>query len=169
MNQYSQGAHRFGDYVAKFAVFPKSEKQKDLAQVLIKETDPIDVLAVNLQEFHKSNTASFSFCAQLLENLNDQSVEDLGLIWDEDKYPFVEIATIEIPQQDSFDDAFRTYIDDSGVQCNPWHGLVTHQPLGSAQRSRRVVYAESRKMRLKMNGKKDYKEPESLAEVPVSA
>jgi hypothetical protein len=32
---------------------------------------------------------------------------------------------------------------------------------------RRVVYAESRKLRLRVNGFKDYVEPESLKEVPA--
>jgi len=32
---------------------------------------------------------------------------------------------------------------------------------------RRVVYAESRKLRLRVNGYKDYVEPASLKEVPV--
>jgi hypothetical protein len=32
---------------------------------------------------------------------------------------------------------------------------------------RRVVYAESRKLRLRVNGYRDYVEPDSLREVPV--
>lgn len=31
MREYSQAAYRFGDYVAKFGVFPKGEEQKKLA------------------------------------------------------------------------------------------------------------------------------------------
>jgi hypothetical protein len=45
--------------------------------------------------------------------------------------------------------------------------LKVHQPLGSTNRMRRVVYAESRKLRLRVNGFKDYVEPESLKEVPA--
>jgi hypothetical protein len=50
---------------------------------------------------------------------------------------------------------------------NSWHGLKEHQPLGSTNRMRRVVYAESRKLRLRVNGYRDYVEPDSLREVPV--
>ena len=96
-------------------------------------------------------------------------MEDLGYEWNEDKYPFEQVGTLEFEPQDSFDNAFRTWFDDSGVACNPWHGLKTLQPLGGAQRVRRVVYAESRKKRLEMNGQKEYKEPATVQEVPVSA
>jgi len=66
------------------------------------------------------------------------------------------------------------------VTCNGWHGLVEHKPLGSTNRARRVVYAESRMLREKMNSVKpiigaaerqgcraDLTEPRSLADFPV--
>ena len=169
MPQYSQGAYRYGDYVAKFGVFPTGEEQLKLKNIEIKETDPVTILSDSLKRFHAEHTATYSFQVQLLENLKDQPVEDIGIEWDDKKYPFVEVAKLEFEPQDSFDDAFRTWFDDSGVACNPWHGLKEHQPLGGAQRVRRQVYAESRKKRLRMNGKKEYTEPKSLSEVPVSA
>jgi hypothetical protein len=168
MPQWSQGAYRYGKYVAKFGVLPTGPEQLKLKNTLILDTDPVTVLADSLQAFHKEHVATFSFQVQLLENLEDQPVEDLGIEWDEGKYPFVEVATIEIPEQDSFDDKFRTWFDDSGVACNPWHGLKEHQPLGGAQRVRRQVYAESRKKRMRMNGKSEFVEPKSVREVPMS-
>ena len=66
------------------------------------------------------------------------------------------------------------------MTCNGWHGLVEHKPLGSTNRARRVVYAESRMLREKMNSVKpiigaaerqgsraDLTEPRSLADFPV--
>lgn len=167
MKQWGQSAYRYGDYVAKYALFPKGDKQKELAPIMIKDTDPMDILSANLRRFHAEEKATFSFCIQMLENLEDQPVEDTGIEWDETKYPFVEVATLEFEPQNSFDNAFRTWFDDSGVACNPWHGLTTLQPLGSANRSRRQVYAESRKKRLAMNGDKTFTEPNSVSEVPV--
>jgi hypothetical protein len=169
MPQWSQGAYRYGDYVAKYALFPTGAEQQKLKDTLILDTDPVTILSDSLRAFHKEHIATFSFQIQLLENLAEQPVEDLGLEWDESKYPFQEVATVEIPIQDSFDDKFRSWFDDSGVACNPWHGLKEHQPLGGAQRVRRQVYAESRKMRMRMNGKSNFAEPKSLQEVPVSA
>ena len=169
MPQWSQGAYRYGSYVFKYGLFPTGTEQLKLKDTLILDTDPVTILSDSLQAFHKEHVATFSFRVQLLENLADQPVEDLGLEWDETKYPFVEVATIEIPKQDSFDDKFRSWFDDSGVACNPWHGLVEHRPLGSAQRVRRSVYAESRKLRMTMNGRAKFEEPKGIKEVPVSA
>jgi hypothetical protein len=168
MPQWSQGAYRYGKYVAKFGVFPTGTEQLKLKNTLILDTDPVSILSDSLKAFHQEHVATFSFQVQLLENLDDQPVEDLGIEWDESKYPFVEVATIEIPKQDSFDDKFRTWFDDSGVACNPWHGLNEHQPLGGAQRVRRQVYAESRKKRMRMNGKSEFIEPKGVREVPRS-
>ena len=169
MKQWSQSAYRYGDYVVKYAVFPIGDKQKELESVMIKDTDPMDILSQNLRRFHAEEKATFGFFVQFLENIDDQPVEDTGLEWDETKYPFQQVATLEFEKQDSFDNAFRTWFDDSGVACNPWHGLVTLQPLGGANRVRRAVYAESRKKRLAMNGREEYTKPKSVQEVPVSA
>jgi hypothetical protein len=165
--QYSQGAYRYGDYVAKYALFPTSSEQLKLKDTLIKDVDPVTILADSLQAFHKEYVATFSFQVQLLEVLQEQPVEDIGIEWDDSKYPFVEVATLKFGKQDSNDDAFRSWFDDSGVACNPWHGLKEHQPLGGAQRSRQAVYAASRKLRLRMNGKQEYKEPKSVKDVPI--
>ncbi len=44
---------------------------------------------------------TYSFCAQLLQNLDEQPVDDLGVVWDDKKYPFEQIATLEFEPQDS--------------------------------------------------------------------
>lgn len=76
MPEYSQSAYRFGDYVAKFGVFPKGEEQKKLADWRVKESDPINILSTTLQDFHKKNKVTYSFCAQLLQNLDEQPVDE---------------------------------------------------------------------------------------------
>lgn len=166
MPEYSQSAYRFGDYVAKFGVFPLGDEQKKLESWRVKESDPINILSQSLRDFHQKNTVTYSFCAQLLQNLEEQPVDDIGIEWDEKKYPFEQIATLEFEPQDSWLPEFRVWWDDK-ITVNSWHGLVEHQPLGSTNRMRRVVYAESRKLRLKVNGYKDYIEPKSVAEVPA--
>ena len=166
MPEYSQSAYRYGDYVAKFGVFPLGEEQKKLERVEIKDSDPINIISQELRSFHMKNKVTYSFCAQLLQNLNEQPVDDIGIEWDATKYPFERVATLEFPPQDSWLPEFRVWWDDR-ITVNSWHGLQVHQPLGSTNRMRRVVYAESRKLRLKLNGHKDYEEPASLKEVPV--
>lgn len=166
MPEWSQSAYRYGDYVAKLGVFPKGAEQKKLEKELLKDDDPVNILSQHTRAFHQNHKVTYSFCAQLLQNLDEQPVDDIGIEWDEKKYPFEEVAHMEFEPQDSWLPEFRVWWDDR-ITCNSWHGLKVHQPLGSTNRMRRVVYAESRKLRLRVNGFKDYIEPASLAEVPA--
>ena len=166
MPEYSQSAYRHGNYVAKYGVFPLGDEQKALVDSEIKDTDPINAISQNLRTFHQTHRVTYSFCAQLLQDLTEQPVDDIGIEWDLKKYPFEQIATLEFEPQDSWLPEFRTWWDDR-ITVNSWHGLKEHQPLGSTNRMRRVVYAESRKLRLRVNGYRDYVEPGSIKDVPA--
>lgn len=166
MPQYSQSAYRHGKYVAKYGVFPLGDNQKNLDKYNIKDDDPVNILSQLTREFHMRNKVKYSFCAQMLQDLKEQPVDDIGVEWDPDKYPFEQIATLEFDPKDSWIPEFRVWWDDK-ITCNTWHGLKEHQPLGSTNRMRRVVYAESRKLRLRVNGYRSYIEPSSLADVPA--
>ncbi|CAK4031764.1 heme-dependent catalase [Lecanosticta acicola] len=166
MPEWSQSAYRHGDYVAKYGVFPKGQEQINIANDLIKDDDPINILSQHTRNFHLSHKVTYSFCAQMLQNLDEQPVDDIGVEWDEKRYPMEEIAHLEFDPQDSWLPEFRVWWDDR-ITVNSWHGLKLHQPLGSTNRMRRVVYAESRKLRMKVNGNKEYIEPASIAEVPA--
>lgn len=163
--QYSQSAYRYGDNVAKLGVFPLGEEQKKLESFYIKDSDPVNIISQHTRQFHMKHKVTYSVCVQMLENLDEQPVEDIGIEWDAKKYPFEQVATLEFEPQDSWLPEFRAWWDDR-ITVNSWHGLKVHQPLGSANRMRRVVYAESRKLRLRVNGFKDYIEPASINEVP---
>ncbi|KIW18246.1 hypothetical protein PV08_02534 [Exophiala spinifera] len=166
MPEYSQSAYRFGDYVAKFGVFPLGEEQKEMESTYVKDNDAINAISQEVRDFHLKHRVTYSFCAQLLQDLNEQPVEDIGVEWDSKKYPFEQIATLVFEPQDSWIPKFRTWWDDR-ITVNSWHGLKVHQPLGCTNRLRRVVYAESRKLRMRVNGYKDYIEPSCLEDVPV--
>ena len=166
MPEYSQSAYRHGPYVAKYGVFPLGKAQLENQNAEIKEDDPPNVIATETRDFHLKHKVTYAFCAQMLQNLDEQPVEDIGIEWDPVKYPFEQIATIEFEPQDSWLPEFRTWWDDR-ITVNSWHGLKEHQPLGGTNRVRRVVYAESRKLRMGVNGYKDYIEPANLNEVPV--
>ncbi|KAL1797015.1 hypothetical protein ACET3X_005555 [Alternaria dauci] len=112
MPEYSQSAYRHGPYVAKYGVFPLSDFQKSLSDTQIKDTDPINVLSQTLRTHHLHNTISYTFCAQLLQDLTEQPVDDIGIEWDMKKYPFEAVATVVFPPQDSWRPAFRTWWDD---------------------------------------------------------
>ncbi|KAJ4988976.1 catalase [Stagonosporopsis vannaccii] len=166
MPEYSQSAYRHGDYVAKYGVFPLSKEQLARVDDDIKDSDPINIISQENRRFHMAHKVTYSFCAQLLQDLTEQPVDDIGVDWDPKKYPFEQVATLEFEPQDSWLPEFRTWWDDR-ITVNSWHGLKEHQPLGSTNRMRRVVYAESRKLRLRVNGYRDYIEPGSIQEVPA--
>jgi hypothetical protein len=82
MPEYSQSAYRHGDYVAKYGVFPLGEAQKAIEDQHIKDSDPINVISQHIRNFHQNHKVTYSFCAQLLQNLDEQPVDDIGVEWD---------------------------------------------------------------------------------------
>jgi hypothetical protein len=74
------------------------------------------------------------------------SIEDVISEWPEEA-PFVDVARIEIPQQE-FDTAAQNDACES-MSYNPWHSLEAHRPLGTVNRMRRVVYEIISELRFK--------------------
>ena len=119
MPEYSQSAYRHGEYVAKYGVFPLGQEQKKLKDTVIKDDDPMNIISQHTRTFHMTHNVSYSFCAQLLQNLDEQPVDDIGIDWNAKKYPFEEIATIEFDPQDSWIPEFRVWWDDR-ITVNSW-------------------------------------------------
>lgn len=134
---YSQTAYRFGDYVMKYCLVPSTETQQKLYRETVDSSDGSDVLHKWLQAFYKEHDAEYLFQVQLCENLDDQPVEYAGEEWDSEKYPWQTVARLVIPKQESFDYERKAYWEDH-MRVDPWHGLVSLQPLGSPNRLRRV-------------------------------
>ncbi|KAF2490765.1 heme-dependent catalase [Lophium mytilinum] len=153
--QYSQTAYRFGDYVIKYCLVPSSETQKKMYDETVKPEDGDDILSRWLKSFHEDHDAEYLFQVQLCENLEDQPVEYAGKVWDPEKYPWQTVATLKIPKQDSFNYERKMFWEDH-MRVDPWHGLISLQPLGGPNRLRRVVYPASSAMRRKLNGRKEF-------------
>jgi hypothetical protein len=136
MRMYSQAAFRFGEYVAKFSLVPTGSTQRAMAAQKVGAGESETVLADWLSAFYGAHEAEYDFQVQLLENLEEQSVEDLGTPWDEVKYPFQTVGRIVVPVQESFDNARKVFWEDR-VRMDPWLGLQSLKPLGSANRLRR--------------------------------
>jgi hypothetical protein len=149
---YSQSAYRYGDYVVKYALFPTAKVQQVLAEkAKITDDSDMDQHSKWPQEYFQQNDAKFDFRVQLCRNLNEQSVEDCSKIWDEEKYPFETVAKVKLPKgQDVLDSKRRAFWDDH-MKLNVWYGMEAHQPLGSANRSRKRLYQASVARRAKIN------------------
>jgi len=96
MPQWSQSAYRHGDNVAKYGVFPLGEAQKKIENDAIKEDDPINCISQFNRVFHMTHKVTYKFCAQMLQNLDEQPVDDIGIEWKEDKYPMEQVSTTPI-------------------------------------------------------------------------
>ncbi|GAC72633.1 hypothetical protein PANT_7c00194 [Moesziomyces antarcticus T-34] len=153
--QYSQAAIRYGDYVVKYRLLPTSNEQQALQHKTVAETDKgTTVLKDWLQDYYKTHTATYDFQVQFLENLDEQPIEDVRVEWNQDKYPFVTVAKLEIPPQESFASKRVSFWEDHN-RLDVWHGLVEHKPLGSINRLRRGVYKASSAWRHRMNAREE--------------
>lgn len=152
---YSQSAYRFGEYVAKYCLVPSGETRRKLSEETVKpDRDPADILSRWLQDFYARHDAEYLWQFQLLEKLDEQPVEYAGTVWDEEKYPWQTVARLVVPAQESFDYELKSFWEDH-MRINPWLGLKTLQPLGSANRLRKGVYPASGALRRKMNGRNE--------------
>ncbi|KAF4995944.1 hypothetical protein FGRMN_4799 [Fusarium graminum] len=160
---YSQTAYRFGDYVVKYNLVPNSEAQKDRGKETV-EGQPDGVLHEWLRDFYRDNEAEYLFQVQLLEKLEEQPVEYGGTEWDSDKYPWQTVAKVIFPKQESWNEERNRFWVDH-LRVDPWHGLVSFQPLGSPNRLRRILYPASSAFRRQIN-KKEEVNVVSLDEIP---
>jgi hypothetical protein len=106
-----------------------------------------DALEASLQ---KNDIYQFDFRVQLRDRFEDSDldIENASCEWDEQRYPFVSVATITIsaPQTDMNSAKHKAYGE--SLAFNPWHAMVEHQPIGSINRLRKSVYAASAQHRL---------------------
>jgi len=154
---YSQSAYRWGDYIAKYALFPSTSLQKKLGATLtrLKITDNSDPEQhrIWLREYFAENEAEYELKVQLCQTIREQSVEDTGLPWVEMAFPFQTVGHVRLYKQESFDKERVKFWEDS-MKLNPWYGLEAHRPLGSVNRLRRKLYEMSAARRQEINGKK---------------
>jgi hypothetical protein len=85
-------------------------------------------------------------------------LDDASVIWSEEDSPFVPIARIDIPPQKFTSEAQQEFCED--LSMNPWHGVGAWQPLGSLNKSRRLVYHAVSQYRHQQNSV-DIFEPEN--------
>lgn len=140
---FSTVPFRFGDEsrAVKYAVFPASPDK-----LLTPDKTSEHLLRNNLAATLKENQLEFDFCIQFQTDAEKMPIEDPTVIWNSE---FIKLATIKIPTQ-IFDTAERNEFGDD-LTFNPWHCLPEHQPLGSFNRVRRMIYEEMYEFRLKHN------------------
>ena len=147
---WSQTPIAVGDVVTKMAVRPCVVRANGVPTVRDPDHGP-DYLGQRVRAELASTSACFDFLLQARPAVPADApargrhvearfpVEDATVAWSPAEAPFVRVARLSLPRQDIDDD------DDASAACDalhftPWHALRDHQPLGSLNRGRRMIY-----------------------------
>jgi hypothetical protein len=149
---YSQAPLRHGDYVAKLCISPVSPGLLALKNAPVDLAGRPDGLREEVRAFFAANDAVWEMRVQLCVDLDAMPIEDASAQWPEDRSPYVAVARITVPAQDSWEGDAVARVDD-GMTFSPWRGLLAHQPLGSVMRARRRAYESSAAFRRERSGR----------------
>lgn len=162
---HSMAALRYGDYVAKLSVAPRSANVRNLTRRAVDRKLGESALRDLVADFFTEQGAQYDLRAQLCVDVDRMPIEDASVLWPEELSPHEVVATVHLPTQDPYSDARRRYADDV-LSFNPWHALAAHRPLGSVMRSRRSAYPHSSSFRHDYNGVSPH-EPVTIDEIPA--
>lgn len=162
---FSQAPIRFGDYVVKVSVAPRSPNLTALTKAALDVNGRPNGLRDAMVEHFAAEGGEWDVRVQFCTDAEAMPIEDASVVWSEEKSPYIDVARIVIPPQSAWNDAKRKAIDD-GLSFSPWHGVSAHRPLGSVMRARRVAYQVMSKFRAHHNGTV-IREPSSLDELKV--
>ncbi len=161
---HSQAAIRYGDHVAKVALFPASAEQLARSgETLDPAADP-DVFRNAAAAYFRDRDAVFELRVQLCTDLDSMPIEDASVQWSEQDSPYVTIATLTLPRQDALSPTRVQFVEDR-MSFRPSHSLAAHRPLGSLMRARLHVYQALARFRMTQDGV-TATEPATLEAVP---
>jgi hypothetical protein len=161
---YSQTPFRYGNHIAKFSLVPVSPALTDLTTATINASGRPDAIRENVRQGLIEQGGEWELRVQLCNDLDAMPIEDATVVWDEEKSPFVTVATLSVPPQVAWEDGVSQKTEDA-LSFSPWHGLAAHQPLGGVNRARNDPYRFSAGYRGKFNGCPMH-EPRALEELP---
>lgn len=147
---YGQLPIRYGDFVAKFAIVPVSPGLEALTGAGIDMSGDTPLRRA-VSDFFATQGGIWEFRIQLSTDAETMPLEGSTAPWDEDRSPFIAVATLTAPMQRSWSDS-RALAMDQGLGFSPWCGLEAHRPLGSLMRLRRPAYEQAQQFRAARNG-----------------
>lgn len=129
------------------------------------QTSDPDYLRAAMRASLAAGSSCFVFMVQRQIDPAKMPIDDSTVLWSEELAPFVTVASIAIPPQ-SFDSPEQQAFCEN-LSYTPWHALPAHQPLGTINRIRRVVYDSVSSLRHRLNGV-PRKEPTGVEHFPGS-
>lgn len=99
-------------------------------------------LKVNMAEHIKNQDACFSFSVQLFSNEHVTPIDHAMTAW---TTPFTPVAKLVLKKGQAINVANDKEIEKVDEACdslsyNPWHAIAEHEPLGTINAARKVVY-----------------------------
>ncbi len=149
---YSQAPLRFGNFIAKISVAPKSPELKALTRSPLNVNGVPNGLREAVLDFFKKNGGVWEVRAQLCTDLEHMPIENAAVVWSEEVSPYQRIARITVKPQLAWSEIRSSVVDD-GMSFTPWHGLAAHRPLGGIMRVRKAAYEAAKKFRAERNGR----------------
>lgn len=147
---YTQVPVRFGNYIAKLGLVPASDNLKALIDKSVSVDGDEDVHRHLIEEFFRTETAVWHLQVQLCTDVEEMPIEDPMAAWDEEKSPYITVATVTARPQESWSQE-RSEVVDDGMKFSPWNGIKDHQPLGQIMRMRKLAYERSAAFRSERN------------------
>ncbi|MBO9726984.1 MAG: catalase family protein [Novosphingobium sp.] len=148
---FSVTPFRYGMYVAKFRLRPLSRELADLTGTKVDTSLGKDAIRETVRRDMAHIHGEWAFEVQLQRDAHSQPIEDASVEWKEDEAPFVQVATLLLPPQESWQQTKVRAIDE-GMRFSVWTGLAAHRPLGGINRARRDTYRHSSDFRAAANG-----------------
>lgn len=161
---FTQGALRYGDYVAKLSIRPASPEVSALTGQDIPSRD-FNGIEQTIAEFFRTTPATYELMVQLCTDIDRMPIEDAAVLWDPEVSPFQAVATITFAAQPTDLPARKVFGNDV-LSFNPWNGVAEHRPLGSIMRIRKAAYERSTALRHTLNAQ-TRREPSSASEIPT--
>ncbi|MET0281143.1 MAG: catalase family protein [Steroidobacteraceae bacterium] len=147
---FSVTPFRYGSYIAKFRLRPLTPALIALTGEKIDTRGRPNAIREEIQSSMTDIDGQWAFEVQLCRDLEKQPVEDPSVEWKEEEAPFVQVATLRLPPQDSWDAARVARVNDE-TRFSVWTGLAAHQPLGNINRARKATYQHSADFRATAN------------------
>ena len=143
---FSMVPYQLGDTPLKFSAKPCA------GMTFTEQVDQYDYsyLTKAMQAKLDTSEACFDFMVQEQKADKDMPIDDATVEWSEKDSPFIPIAKILIPPQRFTTLAQQEFCEN--LSMNPWHAVGRWVPLGSLNRSRRLVYYAVSRFRHAQNG-----------------
>lgn len=132
--------YSFSGYPTKFMMAPRTGEEK-----IPSGSKDKNILRNMADATLSKSEVVFDFSIQLRPRYEagvdiKRIVEDASTDWTKEtqKYPFIKVATLTIPKQTVSDQKKLTDCDN--LSFNIWNSVKDYRPLGSINRSRRVIY-----------------------------